>query len=183
MFDLPAEQSFRPELDLATDSGVIRFGPLKASCAGEIRALMQEFGLSTGGDQDLRIESAGHDAVFLIAAGEGVTGYFLEEFGIEAAIESVDALVLRCCAIGAPVSIRGHYFPDDETRIATLMTAVHDGAHVTWCHVRARIRGGEILRLEGAEGQRGFPMVSCSPRPLTPALRADTEHLHGRVTA
>ena len=159
MFDLPAEQNFCPELDLATDKGVLRFGPLKASSAGEVRYLMQEFGLSTGGDQDLRFKSAGQDAVFLIAAGEGVTGYFLEDFGIEAAIESVDDLVLRCCPIGLPISIRGHYYPDDETRITTLMTAVHDGIKVTWCHLRTRIRGTEVLRLEGAEGQQGFPIA------------------------
>ena len=85
----------------------------------------------------------------------------MEDYGIDAPIESHDKLVLKCCLPNTPVTIEGHYHPDDETRIASSMTAVHDGTDVSWSRLRTRLRDNEQILLIAREDR--FPVVDCGP--------------------
>ena len=90
-----------------------------------------------------------------------VSGYFLEGDGIEAADETLDAFVLRVCPKNFPVFMKGHYYPDDATRIKTLMTAVHDGASVRWSRLRNRARSGTSLFISTPDVSGNLTMIDC----------------------
>lgn len=160
------------DLDAATGEGILHIGPLHRHAARSLSTILGDLGLTTGADDALRFTAHGTDMVTLTVTGFDVTGYLLEDFGIEAETETLDAFVLRACPAGTPITLRGHYHPDDQTRITSFMTALHDGRRVTWTSMRLRMRDGETLRLSGTVG--GFPMLQgfAAPASDTPAERA-----------
>lgn len=150
-----------PELDLNAEDGVLRIGPIRIEFAEHIGDTLSAFGMTTGNDDVIRIVNSRRGQAFLVVSGPAVTGYLMEDYGIGAPIESHDALVLKCCPANTAVTIEGHYHPDDETRIASVMTAVHDGTKVSWSHLRTRLRDGEQLRLTSRKDR--FPVIDCGP--------------------
>ncbi len=159
-------------LDAATEDGVLHIGPIHRTDAQSIVDLLSNLGLTTGADDAIRLTAQGKDMVSMAVTGMDVTGYLMEDFGIEAETEALDAFILRACPAGTPISLRGHYHPDDETRITSVMTALHDGRRVTWTSFRLRMRDGETLRLSDTPGT--FPMVQgyAAAASALPAERA-----------
>ena len=158
----PLASKLHPELNLNAEDGVLRIGPMRSKFAQQIDDTLNALGITTGNDDAIRIVGNNRSQAFLVVSGPFVTGYLMEDYGISAPIEVYDALVLKCCSANTPVTIEGHYHPDDETRIASVMTAVHDGGKVCWSHLRTRLRDGEQLLLTSRKDR--FPVIDCGPR-------------------
>lgn len=152
---------FHPELNLSVENGVMRIGPIRGKVAESFGSILRSLEMTTGADDAIRVVHQRRGQAYLIVSGEAVTGYFMEDFGTSAPIESLDQLVLNCCQENVPVAIEGHYHPDDETRITTVMTAVHDGSKVSWAYRVTRLRSGEQLRLTSCQDR--FPVIDCMP--------------------
>lgn len=150
-----------PELDLNSEAGVLRIGPMGLRQAENFRCLLEGEGLTTGADEDIRVIPLGRDLAWVVVAGPEVTGYLMEDYGVTACCESLDVIVKKCVSQNTPISFDGHYYPDDRTKITSTMTAVHDGRKVSWSRIRARHRDGEQLRL--STRQDSFPIVDCGP--------------------
>lgn len=137
------EQFF--EVDFDQEEGRLRFGPVHKSAAARIHQILQAFDLTTGADNRIRIIPVSAELARIEVYGQNVSGYFAEGDGLEASEETLDAFVLHACPKNYPVSLHGYYYPDDETRINTVMTAVHDGVSVRWSRLRNRLRDGTCL--------------------------------------
>lgn len=120
-----------PELDLNSEAGVLRIGPMGLRQAENFRCLLEGEGLTTGADEDIRVIPLGRDLAWVVVAGPEVTGYLMEDYGVTACCESLDVIVKKCVSQNTPISFDGHYYPDDRTKITSTMTAVHDGRGVS----------------------------------------------------
>lgn len=140
----------RCDLEVGADEGTLYFGPVHKSCAAKFHQFLEAFDLTTGADSRIKTVPVLVDLARIEVTGEDVCGYFLESDGIEAADETLDAFLLRVCPKNYPVFVGGHYHPDDETRINTVMTAVHDGVSVRWSRLRNRLRDGNSLCISTA---------------------------------
>jgi hypothetical protein len=169
------EPSVCPHLDFATEDGVLRIGPLKRRPVGELIAMMKAAGISTGADEDIKLVPHQFDTVYLIVCGEAVTGYPLEAYGVGASQEDIGAFLLKAAPANMPIRLNGHFHPDDETRIASDVTAVHDGKSVSWSYMRTRIRDGEQLRLESSK--IGFTGMSANSNSRADPIPFPDRHL------
>lgn len=149
------------ESDLSAEAGMVRFGPIHQSAAKTICETLQRFDLTTGADDAIRIVPLANGLVSLEVSGAHVSGYFVESDGIEAADETLDAFVRAVCPKNYPVFMKGHYFPDDATRINTMMTAVHDGVSVKWSRLRNRVRNGTSLCISTPDTAGNLTMIDC----------------------
>lgn len=151
----------RPELNLHPTDGVLRFGPVHKDAVQALQKTMEALELTMGSDEVPEVVDCGDGLACLVAGGESVVGYLHDEFGIEAEAEDLDLLVLRYCPQNTPITLSGHYHPDDGTRITTAMTAVHDGVSVRWSRLSTKSDAAGVATLVADRGH--FPVVDCTP--------------------
>lgn len=149
------------EIDQSAEVGTVCFGPIHQSAAETISTTLRRFDLTTGADDAIRIVPLANGLVSLEVTGAHVSGYFVESDGIEAADETLDAFVRAVCPKNYPVFIKGHYYPDEATRINTMMTAVHDGVSVKWSRLRNRVRNGTSLCISTPDTAGNLTMIDC----------------------
>ena len=149
------------EIDQSAEAGTVCFGPIHQSAAETISTTLRRFDLTTGADDAIRIVPLANGLVSLEVSGAHVSGYFVESDGIEAADETLDAFVRAVCPKNYPVFIKGHYYPDEATRINTMMTAVHDGVSVKWSRLRNRVRNGTSLCISTPDTAGNLTVIDC----------------------
>lgn len=144
--------------------GRLRAGPFHLQSAPELQVLLDRHGLRPGSEGDTGYVSQMANGIHLSACGAGVTGYLLDQEGLEASRSDLDLFIMRAVTAGTPCQISGHWSADPARTIVSEATAVHDGCDVIWTERRI------ILHSDGS--QHVIKAAAPAALPWRRSLRA-----------
>lgn len=116
--------------------GRLRAGPFDVEHVGALYMAMEKWGIRPGADGSQGMVSLTPEGIMLSAQGEGVTGYLVDDEGLEVTDTDLDRFIIETVRPGSACHITGHYCPSRDLMIASEATAVHDGSYVTWVQTR-----------------------------------------------
>lgn len=116
--------------------GRLRAGPFDVAHVGALYLAMERWGVRPGAEGSQGIVSITPEGIMLSAQGEGVSGYLVDEEGLEVTETDLDRFIMETVRPGAACRITGHWCPDRDRMIISEATAVHDRRQVTWVQSR-----------------------------------------------
>ncbi|MEP3667921.1 MAG: hypothetical protein ABJN42_14450 [Roseibium sp.] len=138
--------------------GRLRAGPFCISTE-ELSSLMTDLRIFPGENVPSGMISSIPSGLMMSAAGAGVTGYLVDDEGLEVSQTDLDQFVVKSTEQGALFRMSGHYCPEPKIMISSDAVAIHDGRHVSWHSIR---------RLRTPDGMERA--ISASRPEIAPAL-------------
>ena len=117
--------------------GRLRAGPFnRMEHVGSLYVAMEKWGIRPGAEGSQGIVSLTAGGIMLSAQGEGVSGYLVDEEGLEVSETDLDRFIMDTVQPGTACRFMGHWCPDRDRMIVSEATAIHDARYVTWMQTR-----------------------------------------------